>query len=299
MKRNHPAWTLVGAVIGAGFASGREIASFFARWGAWGWLGAAAATAVIGCVAAGAGSGRQPGKLRRALFAALLTVSAGAMLSAAGEIAALSLPFRGAYPVGILATLALAAACGRKNGMAAISRLMTGAVVALMALGCLLPPLSGVRVDPPGGWSGAAAALLSGVCYGGFNAALAVPLLEKPEGRGSRSALWTGCGVILLLLALGLAVFRRHPALLGETLPFVRLSAQMGRTGCCLGAAALYLAVLTTLMVCLAGLRTMLRGGWLLALGASLAGFGGLVDRAYPLLGGACLVCLALEHRQN
>lgn len=35
---------LCGAMIGAGFATGREVAAFFSRFGLWSWLGIAAGT---------------------------------------------------------------------------------------------------------------------------------------------------------------------------------------------------------------------------------------------------------------
>ena len=47
-KAGRAAAELCGAVIGAGFASGREVASFFARFGGWSWLGVTAAVAVLG-----------------------------------------------------------------------------------------------------------------------------------------------------------------------------------------------------------------------------------------------------------
>ena len=62
--------------------------------------------------------------------------------------------------------------------------------------------------------------------------------------------------------------------------------------GLWLGAAALYLAILTTLTVCIRSAG----GGWLAAGGivlVALIGFSGVVGEAYPLLGGGCAVMLA------
>ena len=41
------AWELVGAVVGAGLASGREIASFFTQYGGWGMLGVVLSVGVL------------------------------------------------------------------------------------------------------------------------------------------------------------------------------------------------------------------------------------------------------------
>ncbi|MGN0763091.1 MAG: hypothetical protein ACI4MK_06870, partial [Aristaeellaceae bacterium] len=91
------AMAAVGAVVGAGFASGREIDSFFSRYGAWSWLGVAAAAAVAGGIALGVmrrpgqggmpegWRGRWPGRLWQGMFGALLLFTGGAMLAGAGE----------------------------------------------------------------------------------------------------------------------------------------------------------------------------------------------------------------------
>ena len=44
---------ICGAVVGAGFASGKEIALFFSRFGVWSWAGIATAVAVVGAVCLG------------------------------------------------------------------------------------------------------------------------------------------------------------------------------------------------------------------------------------------------------
>ena len=100
---------ICGAVVGAGFASGKEIASFFSRFGRWSWVGILLAVAVVGAVCLGvlrhpgvagmppAWHRRAPGRLWTALFTGLMAATGGAMLAGAGEVAALLLPVRGAY----------------------------------------------------------------------------------------------------------------------------------------------------------------------------------------------------------
>lgn len=48
---------LCGAMIGAGFATGREVAAFFSRFGLWSWLGIAAGTGTIALLGGALASG--------------------------------------------------------------------------------------------------------------------------------------------------------------------------------------------------------------------------------------------------
>lgn len=304
---------MAGAVIGAGFASGREVAAFFSRFGAWSWVAVLAAVAALGGVSLGVmrspgvpepWRNRWPGRLWRGMFAALMAVAGGAMLAGAGEIAALTLPFHGAYWAGLAGTLLLAwTLAGREMaGMARLSRALTICLVVLMALGLRrLPEMRGVWVEDASVEKLLPESLLRGVCYGGFNAALACPVLDElacgMDARARRRCVGKGCAIVGGLLSLGNAVLTRHPALLGETLPFVRLMHCLGRGGAALGSAALYLAILTTLTACLRGLRSVAASRWtlLLPVGVALLGFTGAVDGLYPLLGGACFLMLTAK----
>ncbi len=308
------AWTLVGAVIGAGFASGREIVSFFSRWGAWSFLAVAAAAAVLGWISRAAlerpgpppsWRGRWPEKLWNGMFLALMIVTGGAMISAAGEIAALTLPWRGAYWMGMTLSLLLALLLCRKtgSGLKRVSQALTACLVAALMAGLFLPKMRGVAVDAAQGWHVLPMSLWHGVCYGGFNGALAAPVLSEvsgalPEAEKRRAAM-RGCAILATLLALGNAVMLRHPALMGEALPIIRLLSGFGRAGQGLGALALYLAMMSTLMACLTGSRGY---GWLPVAGmtaVALVGFSSVVERLYPLLGGGCLMLLVAARREK
>lgn len=298
MRRNMLPWELLGAVVGAGLASGREIASFFGPYGAWGYAGAALAAGTL-YLLGGAGMplswhNRWPEKLWWVLNSLLLTATGGAMLAGAGEVAALNIPMHGAYWLGMAATLLLAYLLAQRTiaGLAWVSRVMLAVLLILLLTGLTLPPMRAAALasaDVP-------AALARGVAYGGFNAALMRPVMEGAGNAGQKSkrrSLLMACVMAGGLLMAGQAVLMRHPALLGEAMPFVRLMAQLGRAGYVLGAAALYLAILSTLTVCIRSL-----GGGVLPLAGiiltALLGFSGVVDLAYPLLGGACAVMLAL-----
>lgn len=306
------AWAIIGAIIGAGFASGREVAAFFSRYGAMSWLGAATAVAVIAWISLSAmrspgvpaaWHGRWQGRVWQSLFIALLAATGGAMLAGAGEIAALTTPLHGAYGMGLLSTLCLAwwLSERRLTGLAVVSRALTACLIAMMAIGLLLPSLRGVWVENAPEWSMLPMSLLRGLCYGGFNAALASPVLDEAAGRltaREKRACVARVSLILgVVLALGNAVILRHPALLSAPLPYVALLGLWGRWGMALGALALYLAVLTTLVACLRGLKALLRWRWSICLpmAVALLGFTGAVDGLYPLLGGGCFLLLAAK----
>ena len=92
---------ICGGVIGAGFASGREIAAFFSRFGMWSWPGVILAGVVMGWICRGVL--RSPGVagmprswlgtwrqwLWQGMFTALLGATGASMLAGGGEIAAL------------------------------------------------------------------------------------------------------------------------------------------------------------------------------------------------------------------
>lgn len=308
MKGMTAAWTLVGAVIGAGFASGREIVSFFSRWGWWSLAAIAAAVGVLVWICLGAmehpcpplsWQGRWMEKLWQGMFLSLLIVTGGAMISAAGEIAALTVPLRGAYWAGMLLSLLLAQLlCARTaTGLQRISQALAVCLILGMAAGLFLPRMKGVALESVQGWRVIPLSLWQGVCYGGFNGALAVPVLsglsqQIPQQQRRRAA-WTGCGVLAALLVLGNAVMLRHPALMGDALPMIRLLGQFGRAGYVLGALSLWLSAMSTLMACLTGLRRW--GWWPLIAMASVAamGFSAAVERIYPMLGGGCMALMA------
>ena len=305
------AWAVVGAVIGAGFASGREVAAFFSRYGALSWLAVAAAVLTIGWISLGAmrspgvpaaWRNRWPGRVWQGMFLALLSATGGAMLAGAGEIAALTLPLHGAYWMGMLVTLCLAwwLSERRLTGLIRLSRALTVCLLAVMVLGLTLPRLRGVWVEEAPGWHALPRSLLHGLCYGGFNVALASPVLDEmsrlPRAQQRRSVLQAGL-ILGLLLGLGNEVLLRHPALLGAALPYVELLGLWGRWGMTLGALGLYLAVLTTLVTCLRGLEALSKRRWsvCLPIGVALLGFTGAVDGLYPLLGGGCFLLLAAK----
>lgn len=310
---------ICGAVVGAGFASGKEIALFFSRFGVWSWAGIAVAVAVVGGVCLGvmrcpgvAGmplcwQGRVPGRLWTALFTGLMAATGGAMLAGAGEVAALLLPVRGAYWLGAAATLGLAwMLAGRKlKTLPMVSRALILCLAAVVVLGAVLPRREAAQLHTASR-AQLPAGLVCGACYGGFNVALACPAAAdgaELTARQRRRCTGMVCLVLGLLLGCGNLVLVRSPGLQGETLPFIRMLAPLGRVGYGLCGAALYLAALTTLAAALRGLKAHLGRGYAAGAAAvaalSLGGLERMVTRVYPLLGAGCLALLALALWQN
>lgn len=290
-------WELLGAAVGAGLASGREIASFFTESGPWSWAGIVLSTAVMALLLPARMDehwrGRWPDRLWLLLQTLLLIATGGAMLAGAGEVAALTLPVQGAYWLGLAGTLLLGwwlafRTCG---GLACVSRALLAGMALLLLFSLTRPPMRAVQLE----MRSPTESLLRAMAYGGFNAALMRPVAEASGAGGSsgRMPRWLACAGFGGLLALGNAVLMRNSALLAEPMPFVKLAAQLGRGGYLLSAICLYLAVLSTLTACLRSLgRGVLPAGGLLL--AALMGFTGVVGAAYPVLGGLCTVMMAL-----
>ena len=127
------AFAICATLIGAGFASGREIVTFFSQFGGAGWLGVPLAGACVGWIvylvlslARQTGADSFPGLYGRLmnpacedamhlLYGMLCLTTAAAMLSAGGELFALVLPLNDARAFGVVMTLALESA-GLRTG---------------------------------------------------------------------------------------------------------------------------------------------------------------------------------------
>ena len=285
-------WELVGAVVGAGLASGREITAFFAKYGGWGYAGIILSGVTIGWL----GQISRPMQWRyrwqadtwKWVLYAMLIVTAGAMLSGAGELARMIFPVTSAYWLSILVTLTAAWLLANKSS-AGLSRLslcmmiiLTGMLVGLLFLP-VQPAFALMDVQP-------VAALLSGIKYGGFNAALQSPLLEQKVH--STKTVWSASLVCSMLLALGVTVILRQPSLLTEPIPILAAVRAWGLAGYAVYAICLYLAILSTLTACMRGLKGI--SAIIAVVLISQLGFTGVVDAVYPVLGSCCFVMLLL-----
>ena len=301
---------LIGAIVGAGFASGREIVAFFASYGAAAPLLCLLAAAVISglmCALLDAKltDGLFAGGLGEASLTALLIASGGAMLAAAGDVCALTLPLRYAREIGLAATL-LAALLLSGRSLRALS------LPAALLLPALLATLTLTQSGAPARlcWPSAGAFAVGGVkalSYAGMNVALSAGVLCDMSGalsrRGARRACAWLFGALLLLLLLGVRALQGAGSeIMDSALPFVALLRDYGKTGFYLAAALLYFASFSTLAALLRALmrtraaRLTRYGRALIYLCVLLAAFLGLetlVESLYPILGAVCFLCIA------
>lgn len=283
-------WELVGAVVGAGLASGREIAAFFSRYGWMSFAGIGVTGMTLFCL----GSVSQPirwphlwlERLWHILLTAMLIVTGGAMLAGAGEIGGILLPVHAASFITQGTSLLLAWLLAKRysHGLTVLSKMMI-AVLGSMMIGVLFTQSKAAVVVTA---SSPTMSLVSGVMYGGFNAALQAPLLSI-QSQNRRRVLWASI-ILCGMLALGNVVLLRNPVLLSEPMPFLAAVRTWGRLGYLLYAVCLYLAILSTLTACTKGLHSV--GAVVMMALMSQLSFSGVVDVLYPVLGGGCFVLL-------
>ena len=304
---------IIGAMVGAGLASGREIMQFFSQYGALSWLLVGLAAALTGLLSwkmMRGGDSIQAllpgGRFRwmgHLLMGLLLAAVGGGMTAAAGELAALTVPVHHARFLGSAGTPVLCAALARKSlrGLAIVSKLLLPVLLLAFLLCLCLPETVGER--PTVSITDGLLALLRVIGYCGMNALLSAEIIcEAGSGENLKHKKYiaAGTGIVLgLLLALGNGALIRHTgALENAALPTIMLLRAYGKAGFYLSAAVLYLAVATTLIASLRGLRVLIApyvpayAGWigvLSAAGLSLIGFQEIVATAYPALGWAGL----------
>ena len=298
---------VIGAMVGAGFASGREIMAFFSQYGVFSWpliiLCVLFMTGMMDAMMQRADSVRAfvpegtAAPFGRAVWLMLFAFTGGAMAAAAGEMWALTVPVRYARQIGAAGTLLFCMAQQKKAEK-------TGAVMGKLLLPALLCALllclrgDGMEMQTPAFTVGGAfRAMFAALGYGALNVTLSAGVICE-AGRGMKktqkrkTALLCGAAIGLLLLFANTALLRYGEAR-DAALPVVALLRPFGKEGFYLSAAVLYLAVVTTLTAQIKGLTALLpqKGGvclsGIMTAAASLFGFHGIVGAAYPILGWA------------
>lgn len=308
------------AIIGAGFASGREIVSFFSGLGSASFAGVAVACSAVGALTYviirlsqqthqsgfaelyGALMGSACRDAMYILYSLLCLVASAAMLSAGAHLGELLFDSGASRLIGRMLTFfcgILAVFCGMK---------------VLSALGGILVPLIGlyyfvmlIKGNQPSEFAPEMlpVSLPMGLLYAAFNTALSggtICLTARSGISPKCTAILTGGILFILLCCANAALLRSGDGVLMSALPTVVLSAQLGLFGYHMSIIVMWLSVLTTLCALLHSLREQLLSRlspiaalMLPALGAlalSLCGFEALVDTGYPLLGWIC--CCAL-----
>lgn len=309
------ALTYCGAVIGAGFATGREVVLFFTRLGRPGLLGVGMAALMfifVGVVILDITLRNRvysyidllnvisPWKWLTCfidvVFLASLWVGVGVMAAAAGR----ALEGWGvSYPLGcglfLVACLGILRS-GSKGFVKANCWLVPGMAVAILFLcgGQICRPVLTSLVDSP---------LRSSLLYVSFNTAIAAVALSTLKDRlNRRGVLWGGIlGGLLLGVMLAL-VFGATPGLEHSELPLVELAKIRLAKWQWSYALALLAAVVTTALANIHGLASRLakrasywRWSLFIAFGGyfiSQVGFATLVAYSYPLLGLCNIVLL-------
>lgn len=313
----------VGAVIGAGFASGREVVSFFSVYGEWSWALILLTVLVMSLLCwlclrrSDAGSGcrwcavypeHRPlvRRLAEGCVLFLQMLMGGSMVSAAGHMAQLAIPVRFAYALGTAVTIALALLLGLTGTRPAAALTALLAAAFLLAAAALLIFDRGEQaaslarpIDVPRLLDGAWRA----VAYAALNLSLAIGVICRCGGcscrTSGRSTVLFGLWMVGLLF-LSNFLYLKHPQVQGSAFPLVTLLSRFGRAGFAISLFIMYLAILTTLSAGLYALRTGLEKylsrpaaialSVLLPLLFSSAGFESLVERWYAPAGILCLI---------
>lgn len=321
------AMACVGAMIGAGFVSGREVTSFFSKYGEHSWwliLASALVMTLLCALCMRRASGRcgkswcdlyPAGDPRRicaeCCMALLLSVIGGAMVSASGHMVMLVWASDWAYAVGAVGTLCLAWLLGLR-GVRPLS-LLGWALIALFAASVFMtlnvdaaPPA--VSASAPPSPAELVFALIRAAAYAAMNLAVAIGVVcgtgRSCYRSNDRQSVFFGLLMVMLLFT-GNYLYLKHPELMNAAFPMVALYARMGRAGFLLSALLLYLAIFTTLIAILCALRGVAeprvrsRGlSALLVLGVPLlvssVGFSEIVDGLYAPIGIVCLLVVFL-----
>lgn len=335
MAREPSPWTVsaayVGAVVGAGFGSGREILQFFAAYGPWGLAGAALAGAMFAwlgarvlslCVRRGLCEHRalydavlgprlaRPLDLATILF---LFLGQGVVLAGAGALVSELWGLPAAWgTVGLAGLTAAVLIAGRRGllwGNAVLVPLLVayclGVFVREAASPGFVARVAAARPDPllaVGPW------YVGAVLYVGYNLLIAAvtlcsaaPTLAGRRDAGRWGALGGAC-LGALTLATSAVLVGRYEQLAGVQLPLGALALSYGpawSVGYALTlAASLFTTALATAYALAARLAPARRQPWVavLSLAAALpladAGLATLVGTIYPAMGVAGSVLL-------
>ncbi|MBE5801879.1 MAG: hypothetical protein E7319_06280 [Clostridiales bacterium] len=313
------AFAYLGAVIGAGFASGREIVSFFSGYGAFSWLLILCSVSLMVffcllCLRSSCGTDQwclmythaSPAVRSAAQGCVLLlqAVMGGSMISAAGHMTQLLWASEWAYTAGVLGTLILAVILGFANlrPLCIISSVLSAQFVLAVLAVLVFDGNDAVAVSLT---TPALPELIQGsvraAAYAALNMAIAIGLLcrwgECSLRSAGRSAVLFGL-LMTGLLFLSNYLYLKHPELSNATFPMVVLLARFGKVGYIASVLLMYAAILTTLVAVLYAFRTGLEAymssgramllTFLLPPAISIVGFEGIVDGLYTPVGIGC-----------
>jgi len=262
MQTVHTVLCILGAMIGAGFASGQEMMRFFTGYGPFSWcLIVLAAIMMTGLMYRVMQRGNPAHLMPRGKFTwfgkglllLLLVFVAGGMEAAAGELFALTVNIHHARGIGLLITSSICVVLSQRNMriLSGFGLLLLPLLLIALALCRRLPDLH-FKSELPDAIE-LFRAIVHGIGYAGMNVMLSAGVLCDAAGncgnrRICRSSLWAGGALLCLLLLYNAALLPYRVLLREQPLPLVMLLRVYGKAGFYLSAAVLYLAVITTLM---------------------------------------------------
>ena len=299
-------FAIVSAMVGAGFASGREIVAFFSRYGPFSWLLILFAALMTGLLiralleTASYGQDTDSNKwipvAGRLLMLLMFAAAGGAMTAAAGELCALTLPLFHARVLGGLLTLGAGAVISFKSvrALGMIGKLLIPLMLLAFFFCYSVPSENQYNVPIAVPSFGVALFQLLGYC--GLNVTLSAGVIFEAgtQSADTHKLVLSTCLIVGLLLSAGNMALLPHAASMENvTLPVVTLLRRFGKAGFYLSAFLLYLAVFSTLIAILRVMRGFFPGSaqsagtWaaLLCAFSSLLGFDSLVRYAYSSLG--------------
>ncbi|BBI32628.1 YkvI family membrane protein [Cohnella abietis] len=327
----------IGTVVGAGFASGREVMQFFTRFGHWGpyliilstlffvWIGAKVMLLAAQLQAKSYEDlnkylfGEQVGRwVSHLMLIVLLGVNA-VMLAGAGSLFSEHLNL--SYQTGLIVTMFACFLLLRK-GMNAILTINTFVVplmigfTTFLVIETLRNPISSNWISSPNELS-PWAAWLSPFLYAAFNLSMSQAVLV-PLGSAikdpivlKRGAWMGGIGIGLMLLAGHLALSARMPGIAQFEIPMGGIARELGAWLHWIFVFLIFMEIFTTLVADIYGLTLQLQertkaSPWLLTsillficFLAGQLGFGPLLSTLYPMFGLLSLGWLFLISRDR
>ncbi|MTI93912.1 MAG: hypothetical protein FH749_00255 [Firmicutes bacterium] len=310
------ALTYCGAVVGAGFATGREVVDFFTVYGRMGLLGVAVALALfiwVGTTILDITHSKEiysyHGLLKLvltwppavfiadAVFCLSLLIGAGVMTAAATAVVGgdgFSNILFGTIFLAICVLLLYRGSSGLLRANTVLVPVLVVGIIALSAVELSAPVFVLLRPGP----------VFAAVLYVGFNTAMAAVVLttlgEQLDAKAARTGGWLG-GIFLASMLL--MVYLATSGVTNVPLPMVALAEKWLGDWAWAYKLSLLAAVLTTALANIhglasrmsaygAGYRPLVVGSALAALVISRLGFSSLVRVAYPLLGYCNIVLL-------
>ncbi|MBE5778652.1 MAG: hypothetical protein E7331_04880 [Clostridiales bacterium] len=313
----------LGAVIGAGFVSGREVISFFSKYGhhSWWLIFLSGITMMLLCdilmrngncikSVCTLSEKRLMGNAAQFVLLMVLFTLCGSMASAAGHMVQLIVPVRHAYWIGLPGSLCIAwlIAKGSPKPFSVISTALMALFLGMTFLA--LHQSRGeetVLIPSPSSFALMKAAVYA-VGYGAMNVAVSISVMcQSGCGRSRTSDRRAACFGLCMcaLLFISNALYLQHPQKMNDAFPIIGFFALFGKRGYIACVVLLYVAILTTLSALVSTLRSSLEARGLspvptalatlgLSTAVSLIGFAGIVNHLYAPGGLVCLVMVFL-----